>query len=325
MSTISVIIPVYNTKQYLTDCLNSILAQTYTNLEILFIDDGSTDGSRELLDSFIDLDKRIRVIHQANGGVCAARNRGIEEAKGTYLSFIDSDDTLEPDMYEVLIGLIREYHVPIAHCSYQRVTDGVIKPIGNTGKAQYQTCEQALKCLVTGKYFVGSCWTKLYDKTLFADVRFPAGIRTCEDMLVNFQVFSKAKASVFQDVCKYNYLTSETSSCIRTPQHKRAEDLLTVNRLMLSENRWPELENLLEYRILGSLFSCFKALTYEKVRDRAREKVLMDEIRRMHCRGYVFSKRTALEYWMLRWIPCVYKFAYGIYDRIRIPNYDVNV
>ena len=95
---ISVIIPVYNTKQYLSDCLNSILAQTYTELEILFVDDGSTDGSSDLLDSFAAMDKRIRVIHQENGGVCAARNRGIDEARGEYLSFIDSDDTLEPDM-----------------------------------------------------------------------------------------------------------------------------------------------------------------------------------------------------------------------------------
>ena len=322
---ISVIIPVYNTKQYLSTCLESILAQTYTDLEILFVDDGSTDGSSELLDSFATMDKRIRVIHQPNVGVCAARNRGIDEARGEYLSFIDSDDTLEPDMYEVLMGFIDEYHVQIAHCSYNRVTNSVVKPIGNTGKLIPQTREEALECLLKGRYFAGSCWTKLYAKSLFADVRFPRGIRTNEDMLVNFRAFSRSESTVFADVCKYNYLTSETSSCIRTPQRKRAEDLLTVNRQMLSENRCPELEDLLENRILGSLFSCFKALAYEKVRDKASIKVLEDEIRRMHHRGYTFSKRTALEYWMLRRIPGVYKFAYSIYDGIRVPNYDVNV
>ena len=172
---------------------------------------------------------------------------------------------------------------------------------------------------------MGSCCTKVYDRELFLNIRFPLGIRTNEDMLVSFRVFSLVEKIIFADVCKYNYLTSETSSCVRTPQRKRAEDLLTVNRQMLSENRCPELENLLENRILGSLFSCFKALVYEKVRDKAREKVLMDEISRMHRRGYVFSKRTALEYWMLRRIPGIYKIAYSIYDRIRVPNYDVNV
>lgn len=320
---ISVIIPVYNTKQYLPVCLDSILAQTYADLEILFIDDGSTDGSSELLDSFAETDSRIRIIHQANGGVCAARNRGIEEARGEYLSFIDSDDTLEPDMYEMLMGLIRAHGVDIAHCSYSRVTDGVIKPIGNTGGLHLHDTVQALECLLTGRLFVGSCWTKLYARKLFDSVRFPAGIRTNEDMLVNFQLFSQVEGSAFLDVCKYNYLTSETSSCIRTPQRKRAEDLLTVNRRMLSGNTLQALEGILQRRVLGALFSCYKASAYETKPDRADQKRLAEEIGRMYSRGYRFSRRTELEYRLLRRLPGLYKFAYGIYDRIRVPNYDV--
>lgn len=320
---ISVIIPVYNTKQYLKSCLDSVLAQTYTELEILFIDDGSTDGSSELLDSLVETDSRIRIVHQANGGVCAARNRGIEEARGEYLSFIDSDDTLEPDMYETLMGLIWAHGVDIAHCSYNRVTDGVIKPIGNSGGLHLHDTVQALECLLTGKLFVGSCWTKLYARKLFDSVRFPAGIRTNEDMLVNFQLFSQVERIAFLDVCKYNYLTSETSSCIRTPQRKRAEDLLTVNRRMLSENTLQALEGILQRRVLGALFSCYKASAYETKPDRADQKRLAEEIGRMYSRGYRFSRRTELEYRLLRRMPGLYKFAYGIYDRIRVPNYDV--
>jgi glycosyltransferase involved in cell wall biosynthesis len=320
---ISVIIPVYNTKQYLKSCLNSVLAQTYSNLEILFIDDGSTDGSGALLDSFAETDPRIRVIHQANGGVCAARNRGIEEAAGEWLSFIDSDDTLEPDLYQTLMALIRQYGGDIAHCSYHRITDGVVKPIGGTGSIHVHTPEQALECLLTGKLFVGSCWTKLYRRELFREVRFPRGIRTNEDMLVNFQVFSRARKAVFADMCKYNYLTSETSSCIRTPQRKRAEDLLTVNRRMLAENVFPELMPILEKRVLNALFSCYRASIYESEPDRAFLRELTEQIRQMNRRGLRFSRRTELEYLLLRSLPGVYKFAYGIYDRIRVPNYDV--
>ena len=320
---ISVIIPVYNTKQYLQSCLDSILSQTYTDLEILFIDDGSTDGSAQLLDAFAARDRRIRVIHQENGGVCAARNRGIEEARGDYLSFIDSDDTLEPDMYEILIKCIREYDVDIAHCSYNRVTNGIVKPIGNSGQVSLQSREEALRCLLTGKLFVGSCWTKLYAHRLFEAVRFPSGIRTNEDMLVNFQAFSQVEKSVFIDVCKYNYLTSETSSCIRTPQRKRAEDLLTVNRRMLEENAVAEMEPILRSRVLGALFSCYKASCYEAKPDRAWQKQITDEIKVMHSRGQCFSRRTGLEYRLLRCVPGLYKIAYGIYDRIRVPNYDV--
>lgn len=320
---ISVIIPVYNTKQYLQSCLDSLLAQTYSDLELLFIDDGSTDGSAELLDFFARQDRRIRVIHQENGGVCAARNRGIDEARGEYLSFIDSDDTLEPDLYETLMNLIREHGVEIAHCSYNRVTNGVIKHIGNTGSVHVHSREEALCCLLTGKLFVGSCWTKLYARRLFVDVRFPSGIRTNEDMLVNFQLFRQVEKSVFADVCKYNYLTSETSSCVRTPQRKRAEDLLTVNCRMLEENPGPELEDILQRRILVALFSCFKTSAYEAKPDRTYQARLAEQICEMHSRGYRFSKRTELEYRLLRHLPGVYKFAYGIYDRIRVPNYDV--
>lgn len=320
---ISVIIPVYNTKQYLRICLDSVLAQTYSNLEIIFVDDGSTDGSSGLLDDLALQDHRIRVIHQPNGGVCAARNRGIEEARGEYLSFIDSDDTLEPDMYEILMRLICDYGVDIAHCSYNRVADGGVKPIGGSGCVHVHTPVQALTCLLTGKLFVGSCWTKLYHRELFRDVRFPEGIRTNEDMLVNFQVFSRTQKSVFTDVCKYNYLTSETSSCIRTPQRKRAEDLLAVNRRMQSENTYPELNDVLENRVLSALFSCYKATVYEPKPDRAYQRELIEQVARIQSGGYRFSKRMELEYWLLRQVPGLYKFAYGIYDRIRVPNYDV--
>lgn len=320
---ISVIIPVYNTKQYLQSCLDSILAQTYTDLEILFIDDGSADGSAELLDAFAEQDSRIRVIHQENGGVCAARNRGIEEARGDYLSFIDSDDTLEPDLYETLMHLIREHGVDIAHCSYNRVTGGVVKPIGNSGMLHLHDGDQALKCLLTGKLFVGSCWTKLYARRLFEVVRFPAGIRTSEDMLVNFRLFRQVEKSAFLDVCKYNYLTSDTSSCIRTPQRKRAEDLLTVNQKMLEENDCPDLSRILQDRVLSAQFSCYKASAYESKPNRAYQRKLTGQIAEMHRNGYRFGRRTTLEYRLLRYLPGVYKFIYGIYDRIRIPNYDV--
>ena len=320
---ISVIIPVYNTRQYLSACLDSLLAQTYADLELLFIDAGTTDGSSELRDSFAEKDSRIRVIHQENGGVCAARNRGIAEARGAWLSFIDSDDTLDPTLYSTLMELAQTHCVRIAHCSYNRITDGVVKPIGNSGMVHVQDTVQALECLLTGKLFVGSCWTKLYDRTLFETVRFPTGIRTNEDMLVNFRLLRQVERSVFADVCKYNYLTSETSSCIRTPQRKRAEDLLTVNRRMLAENTLPELEPILCGRVLGSLFSCYKASCYEAKPDRAWQKQLREEIEQLCGQGQHFSRRTELEYLLLRHVPGLYKFAYGIYDRIRVPNYDV--
>ncbi|MBQ8830080.1 MAG: glycosyltransferase [Oscillospiraceae bacterium] len=320
---ISIIIPVYNTKHYLESCVESILKQTYRDFEIIFVDDGSTDGSAEILDTFAEKDERIRVIHQVNAGVSSARNRGINEARGDYLSFVDSDDTLEPDMYETLIGLIEQYDVSIAHCSYNRVENNKVKRVGNSGKVYVQTREEALDCFISGRLFVGSCWTKLYAKELFNDVRFSADIKTSEDMLVNFQIFGKVDTSVFYDVCKYNYLISDTSSCINTPAMRRARDLLSVNRRMLEINVCDSLKTKLERRVLSALLSCYKATIYMQDVDKKEQQKLALEIKSMRERGTDVSFKSKFVYAMMRYCPRVYKFAYKIYDRVRVPNYDV--
>lgn len=102
---ISIVVPVYNVKQFLTKCLNSIISQTYSNLEIIVVDDGSTDGSATICDDYAKKDKRISVIHKENGGLASARNAGIDVAKGTYIGFVDSDDYIEPYMYEKLLPM----------------------------------------------------------------------------------------------------------------------------------------------------------------------------------------------------------------------------
>ena len=117
MALISVIIPVYNTKPYLNACLESVVGQTYRELEIILVDDGSTDGSGELCDEWERKDPRIRVIHKANGGQCEARNMGMEIAAGEYIGFVDSDDVISPRMYETLIAAMEQYHADVVQCA----------------------------------------------------------------------------------------------------------------------------------------------------------------------------------------------------------------
>lgn len=320
---ISVIIPVYNTKKYLKTCLDSIQKQTYSDLEIIFIDDGSTDGSAGVLDRFVNEDSRIRVIHQDNQGVSAARNRGIEASNGSYLSFVDSDDTLEPDMYELLLQLVHEYGVPIAHCSYNRINNGTLKPIGNTGHIFVQDKEDALHCLLGGRLFVGSCWNKIYARELFEDIRFCPDFKISEDMLVNFQVFSKTSKSVFVDVCKYNYVTSDTSSCVRTPSLKKAEDRLEIAKLIRAKNDCKNLDELTERNVLNALFSYYKALRYSGS-NREELKTVAQDIKNMRHRGYRLSPKNRVSFYLLRYAPNCYKILYDrIYDKIRTPNFDV--
>ena len=144
---VSVIIPAYNIEDYIGRCLDSIISQTYKNLEIIVVDDGSRDHTGEILDNYAKKDRRIKVIHKENGGVSSARNKGIEAAEGDYIGFIDGDDLIEPEMYKTLVDLLEEENADIAHCGYQMVFPDRVDYYHNTGKKKIQTTEEGLKDL----------------------------------------------------------------------------------------------------------------------------------------------------------------------------------
>ena len=131
MPKLSVIVPVYNTEKYLRECIDSILAQTFTDFELILVDDGSTDGSGVLCDSLAQTDDRIRVIHKENGGLSDARNAGLVQAKGTWLLFVDGDDYVEPDAMAHMQSLLEQHHAQIIHCCLRNVyvdgfSDGIV-------------------------------------------------------------------------------------------------------------------------------------------------------------------------------------------------------
>lgn len=144
---LSVIIPVYNVEEYLAKCVDSILNQTYRNLEVILVNDGSKDGSGSICDDFVQKDSRVRVIHKENGGLSSARNAGMDAAKGEYISFIDSDDWIETDSYEHLLGLMEKYQVKLV-CGGNWDVDGA------TGEKTLGICPKKEE-LVTGEEFVG--------------------------------------------------------------------------------------------------------------------------------------------------------------------------
>lgn len=315
---ISVIIPVYNSRPFLPGLIKSLQTQTIRDLEFIFINDGSTDGSAELLDSFAQTDHRVRVIHKENGGVSSARNMGLDVASGEYITFADSDDTLEPDLYETLLRLVEEYQVKLAHCSYNRISNGVIKPIGNSGKIHIQSQVDALRELTCGSLFMGGCCNKLYDRELFEGVRFDTSLKLSEDELVNFQVFDRTESIVYQDVCKYNYLASETSACRNTPSLRKAQDHVKAAERIWELNRHPELEQPLRNKRLGAWLEQYKALVYEGCKDRELMNSTASQIHRLIRAGAVLSWKQALVYGLIRVCPAAFLLLYGIYDRIRV-------
>lgn len=208
---ISIIVPVYNVKDYLSKCLQSICGQTYKNLEIILIDDGSSDGSGELCDLFAQRDGRIKVIHQANAGQSAARNRGLAVAQGEFLGFVDSDDWIEPDMYEFLYCLLKENEADISICSHCRDKDGRSVAKYASGKQFVFTRDEGIRALAVDKHIRNYVCDKLYKRCLFSDIAFPLN-RIFEDIAISYQVFYKAENIVMRDLPKYHYVIREGSA-----------------------------------------------------------------------------------------------------------------
>lgn len=236
---ISIIVPAYNIAPYIGSCLDSILAQTYSNLEIIAVDDGSTDGTSEIIDQYAVKDSRITTVHKANGGVTSARLAGIEMARGEYIGFVDGDDYIEQQMYEHLLENAVKYNADISHCGYQMVFPNRVDYYYNTGKLLQQDRITGLKELVSGQLIEPGLCNKLYNKVLFKDILsdniLPADIKINEDLLMNYWLFKAADTSVYEDFCPYHYIIREGSAAKSTINKNKLWDPLRVTRIIMTD------------------------------------------------------------------------------------------
>lgn len=209
---ISVIVPVYNVLPYLRRCINSLIEQTYSNLEIILVDDGSTDGSETICDEYVAGHSNIIVIHQKNSGQAAARNLGIETAAGEWIGFLDSDDWIEPEMYETLINLAKTHGADLASCATREWfanEEAAASP--NTGVILTLTPDEMIAGLVTHEIVRHEIWNKLWKRSLIGDVRFIGG-QLGEEVHFNRLLFLKANKMVHIDLALHNYLVSRPGS-----------------------------------------------------------------------------------------------------------------
>ena len=225
---VSVIIPAYNIEDYIGRCLDSIISQTYKNLEIIVVDDGSRDHTGEILDNYAKKDRRIKVIHKENGGVSSARNKVSEAAEGDYIGFIDGDDLIESEMYKTLVDLLEEENADIAHCGYQMVFPDRVDYYHNTGKKKIQTTEEGLKDLLSGEMIEPGLVNKLYKKELIKNCRLDETVKINEDLLMNYQLFKLSQKSVYYDITPYSYMIRSSSATGANSLITKREDALRV-------------------------------------------------------------------------------------------------
>lgn len=211
---ISVIVPAYNAGKYFENCIKSIVNQTYKNLEIIIVDDGSTDSTPQACDEWAEKDSRIKVIHKENGGAASARNIGLDNATGEYIGFVDADDYIDVDMYEIMLNDILENDADAARCGVERVSDdGTIENWG-TGIYDVRIVDNKQLLFDVGEGLgilpVSPC-NKLIKKECIGDIRFDTRFKFAEDTLFNFTVAKNIKKMVYHDVNRYHYSFNEDS------------------------------------------------------------------------------------------------------------------
>lgn len=211
MILISVIVPVYNVDNYLRKCIDSLIVQTLKDIEIILVNDGSTDESIDICEEYKLKDNRIKVIHKENGGLSDARNKGIDIAKGKYISFVDSDDWINPQMLEKLYILASKYEADIVQGDYIKAYDEDIIVNNISENIIKYNAEQILDELYSGNYTKNIVvWNKIYKRELFNDIRFPKG-KLHEDEFTTYKILHKANLIIDSNIPIYYYRQREGS------------------------------------------------------------------------------------------------------------------
>lgn len=274
---ISIILPVYNVSKYLEECMKSIINQTYKNIEIIVVNDGSTDESDYICEKYKKLDNRIKVIHQKNQGLSAARNTGLNYCKGEYISFIDSDDYVKPDFIEKLYKSIKENNTNISVCGYTDLyTDNTLK---SAGISEYNE-------LHTGKKFLKDrglntvVWNKMYDASIWEKLRFDVG-KLHEDLFIMHKImYNEDIVSVVKEDLYIHRIRTDSITGKRF-DIKRANDIIEVseNRLSFFVDKEKSLYNMCLVELIEKLRDSYVS-TYVYGDKKIYIKELGDMIRR---------------------------------------------
>lgn len=273
---ISIIIPVYNVEKYLRNCLDSVLAQTYKNIEIILVDDGSTDGCPEICDEYAKKDSRIKVIHKEYEGVSEARNVGLGQVNGKYIAFVDSDDSVSTDYIEYMYRLLVENNTKLVIAAHTVVSNGKTINFGDGYTEKVLTTEEALDRMLCEKGFYIAVWAKLCDKELFNNIKFPKG-KINEDNLVTPKLILQCEKIAYGNKSIYNY-NKRKNSITMSKFNLSKMDLIELTDQMCDEieAQYPNLKDSINKKRVTSRFSVLRQMAVVKLNEQ--EKILEKEI-----------------------------------------------
>lgn len=277
---ISVVIPVYNVKPYLEQCLKSVVSQSYRNLDIIIIDDGSTDGSENICSCYAMDDARIRCVHQKNMGLSGARNTGIDLSRGEYITFIDSDDFIEDDMIEKLIQYIRP-GVDILSCGFMYCDENGKKLSEEcSSKIQMLSGEKQMEGLFYNRFCTTAAWGKIYKKSLFRAIRYPVG-KYHEDVFTTYKLLDISQGMIILNEALYWYRQNSNSIMHQkfSLAHLHGIEGSLERERFVSAN-YPHLKNAAKASVVYSCCRCSERMILSDYRDPAIEKGIKGLIRK---------------------------------------------
>ena len=310
---ISVIVPVYKVEKYLDRCVQSIVDQTYRNLEIILVDDGSPDNCGAMCDAWAEKDSRIKVIHKENGGVTSARLCGIEKASGEWIGFVDGDDRIEPWMYQRLIDNAETYQADISHCGYQMILPtGRVRMYYNTGKLVVQDNHMGVRDLLKGEFVEPGLVNKVYKRALVCNIgeEMNVAIKNNEDLLI------------YEDVCPYIYILREGSATKAKLNIHQLEDPLIVRKILFAQTKTDlELQSVAgtllvrQLVMLATMNDGDNQSLVLPVRKKAKAELrgMLSQILALDSYG---KKIKLIALWAAIW-PWSYGFVHGTYEKIR--------
>lgn len=321
---ISIIVPVYNIAEYVKKTLDSILASTYSNIEVICVNDGSTDNSLQVVQEQAQKDERIRVFDKPNGGVTSARLFGLEQARGEWISFIDGDDVIDADMYQRLLDNVADEETDISHCGYKKIfLDGSVKFYQNTGKKLIQDHDKGVYDLLEGAFIEPGLVTKIYRKFLFEGIAgwLDASIKINEDLLMNYYLFRNAKKSVYEDFCPYSYILRFGSASTSAVNNEKLYDPIKVIDLLIEETQNDkELQAILQNRLIYLLVSG-ATREHNKQKDivlpfrRYALKRLRNKLKTILKEKIYTKKMKCSALWVCIW-PASYRWAHIVYGKL---------
>lgn len=302
---ISVIVPIYKVEEYLDKCVDSIVNQTYTNLEIILVNDGSPDNCPKMCDEWSKKDSRIKVIHKENGGVSSARNKGLEIATGEWISFIDSDDWVEKDYIYELYNAATSNNAQISLCSYNRVVGNKIEQIMH--KARVVSGNEYLISTLNPQTGFGFCHMKLYSASCIKDIKFNTSLKIGEDALYNEQVSKNINRAIIINKCLYNYRINSNSVVKRFDKdyvNKFLDSMILNKEYILNnykdKNVIQSLYNYIAFHVmLIAVNYCFNSKNEEKNKIRLLSKIcniniFKESIKKSNYSNLSFTRKITL-------------------------------